>query len=86
MQTVNLLMSYVVSSDEAVAVAGVQLLQSLVAALAPVLDAPGWTTVIHGVSIASSTDHLSAVFNPRCGFWQRSREIAIPWCGFRVPE
>ena len=65
MQTVNLLMSYVVSSTEPVAMAGVQLLQSLVAALAPVLDAPGWTTVIHGVSIASSTDHLSAIFNPR---------------------
>ena len=64
-QTVNLLMSYVVSSTEAVAMAGVQLLQSLVAALAPVLDTPGWTTVIHGVSIASSTDHLSAIFNPR---------------------
>lgn len=67
LQSVNLLVSYAVTSNASVAMAGVQLLQSFVAALAPVLNMPGWTTVIQGLSIASSTDHLSAVFNPRCG-------------------
>ena len=65
MQSVRLLVSYVVSAHEALAVAGVQLLQSLVAVLAPVLDAPGWTTIIQGLSIASSTDHLSSIFDSR---------------------
>ena len=65
MQTVNLLVTYVTGSSEDVAMAGVQLLQSLVAALAPVLDMPGWTTVIQGLSLASSADHFSAIFNPR---------------------
>ena len=65
MQTVYLLVSYVTGSSEDVAMAGVQLLQSLVATLAPVLDAPGWITVIQGLSLASSADHFSASFNPR---------------------
>lgn len=65
MQSVQLLVSYVVSSSEPIAMAGVALLQSLLAAMAPVLDAPGWTTVIHSLSIASSTDHVSAIFNSR---------------------
>ena len=65
MQSVRLLVSYVVSAHEALAVAGVQLLQSLVAVLAPVLDAPGWTTIIQGLSIASSTDHSFPIFNSR---------------------
>jgi hypothetical protein len=64
-QTVNLLVSYVTVSTEEVAMAGVQLLQSLVAALAPVLDMPGWTAVLQGLSIASSADHFSNMLNPR---------------------
>lgn len=57
-------MSYVVQTDEAMAVEGTQLLTELATTLAPVLDAPAWHTLLKGLSIASSTDHFSAVLNP----------------------
>ncbi|BDA49435.1 probable Brefeldin A-inhibited guanine nucleotide-exchange protein [Coccomyxa sp. Obi] len=63
-QVVSLLVSYVVQTDEAMAVEGTQLLTELATTLAPVLDAPAWHTLLKGLSIASSTDHFSAVLNP----------------------
>ncbi len=71
MQVVSLLVSYVVQTDEAMAVEGTQLLTELAITLAPVLDAPAWHTLLKGLSIASSTDHFTAVLNPttRSAHW-----------------
>lgn len=63
-QVVSLLVSYVVQTDEAMAVEGAQLLVELAARLAPALDDSGWQTLLKGLSIASSSDHFTAVLNP----------------------
>lgn len=57
-------MSYTVQSDEGTAGEGVRLLQVLARTLAPVLDVPSWQSLLKGLSIASSTDHFTAVLNP----------------------
>ncbi|KAK9904753.1 hypothetical protein WJX75_001787 [Coccomyxa subellipsoidea] len=63
-QVVSLLVSYVVQTDEAMAVEGAQLLVELATRLAPALDDSGWQTLLKGLSIASSSDHFTAVLNP----------------------
>ncbi len=75
-------MSYVVQMDEAMAAEGTQLLVELASSLAPALDAPAWQTLLKGLSIASSTDHFSAVLNPhaRSVIQCAQKEICIGSC------
>ena len=71
----NLLVSYVVQTDELMAVEGTDLLKQLVACLAPVLDATGWDIIIKGLSMASSADHFSAVYNPQARYQRMLKDL-----------